>query len=132
MDRSLNKSFIGELTYVALRGAKYSRPLYHQRFGTKRCVAGALQANELGNILKVLAEDVLTVFGEHRHGARAEFQQLFSSRQAVQYVDGDEVNAFFRKKLFRSQATASPGLSKQDEIASECIHGRIVCNARRN
>ena len=71
-----------------------------------------LQADEFGDVLQVLAKDILTVFREHRHGARAELEQLLSSRQVVQYVNGDEVDAFFRKKLFRSQATASTGLCK--------------------
>ncbi len=93
---------------------------------------GALQADELGDILKVLAEDVLIAFREHRHAVRAEFEQLLSSCRVVQYVNRDEVNAFFRKKLFRSQATASTGLGEQDEIVTDIYHCRIGWNERLN
>jgi hypothetical protein len=81
-----------------------------------------LQADELGNVLEVLAEDVLPALREHRHRLRAELEQLLMSRRVVQYVDGNEADAFFRKKLFRSQATASAGLDEQDEIVVNAFH----------
>ena len=86
----------------------------------------ALQADELGDIFQVLAEDVPIALRQHRYGARAEFEQPLSSRRIVQYINRGEVNAFFRKKLFRSQATASTGLGEQDECVADAFHRRIV------
>jgi hypothetical protein len=89
-------------------------------------VAGALQADKLGDVLEVLTENVLIASREHRHGAHAEFDQLLFSRRIVHHVNRDEVNALFRKKLFRPKATASTRLSEQDEFVGDVFHGRIV------
>lgn len=86
----------------------------------------ALQADEFGDIFQVLTEDVLFPLRQHRYGAGAKFEQLLLSRRIVQYINRGEVNAFFRKKLFRSQATASTGLGEQDEFVTGAFHGRIV------
>ena len=86
-------------------------------------MAGALQSDELGDVLEVLAENVLIASREHRHGAHAEFEQLLLSGRVVHYVNRDEVNALFRKKLFRSQATASTRLGEQDKFVSGVFHG---------
>ena len=90
---------------------------------------GALQADELGDIFQVLAENILIASREHRYGARAEFEQLLLSCRIVQYVKRDEANAFFRKKLFRSQATASAGLSEQDELVTVAFHRSFLSAA---
>jgi hypothetical protein len=34
----------------------------------------------------------------------------------VQYVDGDEIDFFARKKLFRPETAASPRLGEEDEL----------------
>jgi hypothetical protein len=99
---ALGESLFGNLKNVALRRPQHGDPLSDQRFRRKRCVSGALQADKFGDVLQVLAEDVLAAFCEHRHSLRAEPQQLFSSRRVVQNVKVDKVDAFFRKKLFRS------------------------------
>ena len=65
-------------------------------------MSAALQADELGDVFHVLAEDILVAFGQNRHGARAQFAQPLQRRWIVQDIEGDEVDAFFRKKLFRS------------------------------
>ena len=62
----------------------------------------ALQADELGDIFQVLAKDVLIALRQNWHGASAQFAQSRLCRWLVQYIKRDEVNAFFRKKLFRS------------------------------
>jgi hypothetical protein len=87
---------------------------------------GALQADKLGDVFEVLAEDVLAVSCEHRYGAHAELEQPLFSRRVVHYVNSDEVNALFRKKLFRSQATASTRLGEQDEFFSGVFHVRML------
>jgi hypothetical protein len=89
-------------------------------------VAGALQADKLGNVLEVLAENVLVASREHGYGPYAEFEQLLFSRRIVHHVNRDEVNAFLRKKLFRPQATASTRLGEQDQFVSDVFHGRIA------
>jgi hypothetical protein len=66
----------------------------------------------------------LTVSRKHRHGAHAEFEQLRLSRRIIHYVNRDEVDAFFRKKLFRSKATASTRLGVQDQFVSDGLHDR--------
>jgi hypothetical protein len=72
-------------------------------------MAGALEPDKFGNVVQVLAEDVLSASLKHRHRARAEREQAGSSGWIVRDIDGNEVNVLFRKKLFRSEATASAG-----------------------
>ena len=62
----------------------------------------ALQADELGDIFQVLAKDILIGLRQNRYGANAQFAQPLECRWVVQYIERDEVDAFFRKKLFRS------------------------------
>ena len=80
---------------------------------------GALQADKFGDVLQVLAEDVLIAFCEHRHGARSQFEQPGSACEVVQNINCKKANALFRKKLFRSQATASTRLGEQNKIIHE-------------
>jgi hypothetical protein len=122
VDHALVEPLGGDLADVALRRAQNGDPFHDQDCGRKRRVSGALQTDELGDILEVLAEDVLFAFCEYGYRARAELEQLLSSVRIVQYVQRDEANAFFRKKLFRSQATASTGLGEKDEIFAVCFH----------
>jgi hypothetical protein len=85
-------------------------------------VTAALQADELGNIFEILTENVLVSPGQHGHAARAESQELLLTRWIVQHIDGNEVDALLRKKLFRSKAAASAGLSEQNERISDIFH----------
>ena len=124
VDRAIVEAFVGDPTDIALRRAQYDGPLRDQGCWGKRDVPGALQANKLGDVFKVLTENVLIACREHRHGAHAEFEQPLLSRRVVGYVNRDEVDAFFRKKLFRSQATTSTRLGEQDKIVSDALHGR--------
>jgi hypothetical protein len=82
----------------------------------------ALQPDKFGDVLEVLAEDILVASGEHRHSPRAEPEQLLSSCLIVQNIQGEKVDAFFRKKLFRSQATTSTRLAEQDEFVIYAFH----------
>jgi hypothetical protein len=82
----------------------------------------ALQSDKFSDVLQVLAEDVLVAFCEHRHSLHAEPQQLFSSPRVVQNIKVDKVDAFFRKKLFRSKAAASTRLGEQDEFVIYVFH----------
>jgi hypothetical protein len=43
----------------------------------------------------------------------------------VEHVNGDEVDAFFRKKLFRSEAAASPGLRVKNKFVGDGIHWKF-------
>jgi hypothetical protein len=88
-------------------------------------VPGALQADEFGHVLQILTEDVLITFREHRHSTRPEMEKPVSCREVVQDIDCEEANAFFRKKLFRSQATASAGLGEKDEAVIDGLHCEI-------
>ena len=65
-------------------------------------MAAALQADELGDIFQVLAKDVLIALRQNRYGASAQFAQPLLCRGVVQDIERDEVDAFIRKKLFRS------------------------------
>ena len=95
-------------------------------------MAGALHADEFGHVFKVLAENVLIAFCEDRDGTWAEPEKLLLPCWTVQYVNRDEVNAFFRKKLFRSKATTSTGLGKEDKIFTAIFHYRVSSNQRPN
>ena len=88
-------------------------------------MTGSLQADKFGHVLQVLAEDVLATFCQHGHGLHTEAKQLLSSCRVVQNVDGGKVDAFFRKKLFRSEATASTRLGEKNEFIADVFHSRI-------
>ncbi len=124
MARSLRRSS-GDLADIALRCAQDDGPLRDQCYWEKRGVPGTLQADKLGNVFEVLAENVLFTARQYRHGVHTEFEQLLFSRRIVHDVNRDKVNAFFRKKLFRSQATASTRLGEQDKIVSDALHDRV-------
>src|SRR5262245_47590738 len=96
-------------------------------------MAGALQSDELGDVLEVLAKNVFAVSREYRHAAHAELEQLLFSHRIVHHVNRGEVNAFLRKKLFRPQATASTRLGKQGQFISDALHDRVQhCELRRS
>ena len=86
-------------------------------------MSAALLADEFSDVFHVLAKDELAAFCQHRHALRAKAEQLLSTRGIVQNIEGGKVNAFFRKKLFRSKTTASTGLGEQNEF--------VVCNFHR-
>ena len=79
-------------------------------------MAGALQADEFGYVLEILAEDVILALRHHRHVTHAQRQQLFAPAGVIRNVDDFVVYLLFRKKLFRSEAAASPRLEEQDEF----------------
>jgi hypothetical protein len=86
----------------------------------------AVKADELGDVLEVLSEDKLVAFGNDRHITHAEREQPLASAAVIQHVDHDEIDAFFRKKLFRSEAAASPRLGEQYEFVSDGTHWRVI------
>ena len=49
--------------------------------------------------------------------------QLFAAARIVLYIDDEEIDLVFRKKLFRSEAAASPGLGEKDELVCGEVHG---------
>jgi hypothetical protein len=124
IDNALVQPLSSNLSDISLGSMQNSRPFGDQRFRRQGCMSRPLHTNELGDVFEVLTEDVLTAFFKHRHGANAEGQQLRLSARVVDDVNGDEVNALLRKKLFRSQATASTGLCEQDKFISDTFHGR--------
>jgi hypothetical protein len=89
-------------------------------------MSAALQADKFSDVLHVLAENELAAFRQHRHALRAEAEQPLSSRGVVQNIEDGEVNAFFRKKLFRSKAAASTGLGEQDEFVVCAFHRHVL------
>ena len=82
----------------------------------------ALQTDEFRDVIEILAEDKLLAFGEHRHRLHSEFQQLILPAGVVQNIDRNEFDAFLRKKLFRSQATASTRLGEQHKLIGVVFH----------
>ncbi len=85
-------------------------------------MAGAVQPDEFGDIFEVLPEDKFGSLGHDRHVAHTERQQLFAAARIVQHIDREKIDAFFRKKLFRSEAAASAWLRKQDELIGDGFH----------
>jgi hypothetical protein len=78
-------------------------------------VAGALQADELGDVFQVLSEDVILALRYHRHVAHAQRQQPLAAAGVVRDVDDLVIYLLFRKKLFRSEAATSPRLQEENE-----------------
>ena len=111
------------LTHVTLRRAQHVDPLPDELGGRQRLVARALEPDELGDVLEVLSEDVVSPLCDHRHVADAQREQLLPPAGILQHVDHDVVYASPRKKLFRPETAASPGLGEEDELFG-CAHGR--------
>jgi hypothetical protein len=104
------------LAHQTLCGAQHHDPAFDQFFRRQRFVAGALEANELGNVFQILTEDELFTLGNNRDITHAKLEQTFATCRIVQNINGDEVDFFARKKLFRPETAASPRLGKQDEL----------------
>src|SRR5215204_2009184 len=85
-------------------------------------MAGALQSYKLCHVFQILAEHELIAARDHRHIAHAESEQLFAPARIIQDVDRDEVDLFFRKKLFRSEAATSSRLGEENELVSDGAH----------
>jgi CRP-like cAMP-binding protein len=88
-------------------------------------VAGAFEADELGDVLEVLPEYEALSLGDDGDVAHAVGEQPLAAAGVIEDVDGDEVDLLFRKKLFRSEAAASPGLGEQDELLGRDVHGDL-------
>lgn len=88
-------------------------------------MAGALEPDEFGHVFQVLREDELAALRDHGNVAHAQGEQLLAPANVVQYVNGDEIDALLRKKLFRSEAAASPGLGVEDEFFSDGGHVEV-------
>ena len=86
-------------------------------------MAGALQSDEFGHVLEILAKHELFAARDHRHIAHTEGEQFLAPRRVIQDVDRDEVDIFFRKKLFRSKAATSTRLGEEYEFVGADIHG---------
>ena len=85
-------------------------------------MSGTLQTDELGYVLEILAEDELPASRHYRHVAYAQREQPLTPLRVVLDVDRDEIDTFFRKKLFRFEAAASPGLGEQSECLDHRVH----------
>jgi hypothetical protein len=107
---------IRKLTYQTLRCAQHHDPADNQFFRRQWFVAGALKADKFGNIFQILTEDELIALGNNRDIAHTELEQAFATCRIVQDINGDEIDFFARKKLFRPETTASPRLGKQNEL----------------
>jgi len=109
-----------------LHGAQHKQPPGDQFIGRQAGKAGAFQADELRDIFKDLREDELAAMRNHRDAARTEREQLLPSASVVQDVNGDEVDTLLRKKLFRPETAASPGLGVEDVLFGNGGHGEIL------
>jgi hypothetical protein len=107
---------VRQLAHQPLCGAQHHDPALNQFFRRQRFMAGALEADKLGDILQVLPEYELIALGNHRNIAHAKLEQAFAAGRIVQDINGDEIDFFARKKLFRPETAASPRLGKQNEL----------------
>ena len=71
-----------------------------------------LNTEELGHILQILGKGIALSDGDYGNVAQAHGFELIHAARRVEHVDDVEVFDGLRKKLFRFQATASPGLGE--------------------
>src|SRR4030095_10764011 len=76
VDSPVVETRVRDLADVALRRAQHNGPLRKQGSRGKRGVPGALQAHKLGDVLEVLAENVLVASCNHRNGPPAGFERV--------------------------------------------------------
>lgn len=124
LDDAVVDTFGRYLSDQPLRRLENDPILGYQLLGWQLPLVGGGDADELGHILDQLPEDELVAPGDHRHRAHPEFEQLIAPSRVVEHVHRDKVNAIFRKKLFRPEAAASPGLGKEHELVRD--HGLFV------
>lgn len=87
-------------------------------------MSGSLQADELGHVFEVLTENEALAFCNYRYVAHPELEEPLTTAGVIQDINGLEVYAFTRKKLFRPKTTASARLGKKYEFFSDGIHQR--------
>ena len=75
-------------------------------------MAGAFKADKLRHVLQFLPEDIPIALGHDRDVAHTQCQQPLAATRVVQNVNDFVINLLFRKKLFRSEAGASPRLQE--------------------
>jgi hypothetical protein len=63
-----------------------------------------------------LSEYKLIALGNNRDIAHAELEQAFAAVRVIQDINGDEIDFFARKKLFRPETATSSRLGKQNEL----------------
>lgn len=139
VDDQLVHAFIGHLAQVALCRAQHDHPTLDQFFRRQGFVAGAGETDEFRDVLEVLPEDEILAPGDDGNVADAIGQQAVTTRRVVEDIDGDEVDLFARKKLFRPETAASPRLGEEDELlrvrsvgrVGGGIHKRFILGARR-
>jgi hypothetical protein len=85
-------------------------------------VSRTLQTDEFRDVFEVLTENEVIAFGYDRNVAYAELQQAVASASVVQDVQGFEIDAFTRKKLFRPETTASARLREENEFLCDRVH----------
>ena len=76
-------------------------------------MTGPAHANELRYGRETFGNDELFAFGKGRQHARTKLPQLLTSMWIVIYVNVDKIDASLRKKLFRFETVASPGVGEQ-------------------
>jgi hypothetical protein len=70
---------------------------------------GALQTDKLGDVLEVLAENVLAASREHRHGADAELEQLLFAVESFTTSTAMKSMPFFERNSFVLRQLLQPG-----------------------
>jgi hypothetical protein len=71
-----------------------------------------LNAEKLGDVLQILGERIALADCDHGDVAQAHGLELIHAAGRVEDVDDVEVFDRLRKKLFRLEAAASPGLGE--------------------
>ena len=113
------------LAYIALPCGQHGEPFAHELIGRQRHLAMILNADELRDVRYHLAHYIVLTAREHRDMAHAKSMQPLASAGMVHHVDDLDIDVVMRKKLFRLQAAASPGL-QEERIACGVIRGHVL------
>ena len=127
-NHALAETRVRYLSKIALRGRQHAQPFGDENFRRERHMAGPLKTYKFGDVLEILAENVLPAGCEHGHGARTELGEFFLPERIVQNVAAREADASLRKKLLRSHATASARLGIQNESIGGLAHSKRNVN----
>jgi hypothetical protein len=79
-------------------------------------MTGAGETDEFGDVFQVLPEDEILASSDDGNIADTVGQQAVTTRRIVEDIDGNEVDLFARKKLFRPETTASPRLGEENKL----------------
>ena len=86
-------------------------------------MAGTRHSDQIRHGVQIFADYGFIASDYDVGQAISQLQQLLSPRGVARNIDNGELYLVIRKKLFRLEAAASPGLGEEEDLVSSGTHG---------